>query len=126
MPDSARTPSPAAAAPRPSLSALDILAFVVEVFALVSLAVWGFTVWPFPWNIVAGITAPVVGLVVWALFVAPRAVFAVHPFVRAVVELLVYLAATLAWWHLGATWVGVVFALVAVTVGVLAGRRRFA
>jgi hypothetical protein len=52
-------------------------------------------------------------------------VLAVHPFVRAVVELLVYLAATLAWWGMGLAWVGIVFAVIAITVGVLAGRRRF-
>ncbi len=52
--------------------------------------------WPFPWNIVVGIGAPVVAILVWALFVSPRAVFEVHPFVRAVVELLVYVSATLA------------------------------
>ena len=46
--------------------------------------------WPFPWNIVAGVGAPVVAIIVWALFVSPRAVLAVHPFVRAIVELLVY------------------------------------
>ena len=79
-----------------------------------------------PWNIVAGIGAPVVAILVWALFVSPRAVLAVHPFVRAVVELLVYVSATLAWWSMGLTWVGLVFAVVAVTAGVLAGRRRLA
>ena len=52
--------------------------------------------------------------------------FAVHPFVRALVELLVYVAATMAWWSLGQAWIGIVFGVVAVTVGVLAGRRRLA
>ena len=36
----------------------------------------------------AGVGAPLLAIVVWALFVSPRAVFAVHPFVRAFVELL--------------------------------------
>ena len=67
-----------------------------------------------------------VALLIWALFVSPRAVFAVHPFVRALVELLVYVAATMAWWSLGQAWIGIVFGVVAVTVGVLAGRRRLA
>ena len=111
---------------RAPLSAVDVLAFLCELFAFATLAIWGFAAWPFPWNIVAGLGAPIVAILVWALFVSPRAVFAVHPFVRAVVELLVYASATLAWWSLGLTWVGLVFGLVAVTVGVLAGRRRIA
>jgi len=116
-------PEPGTRAP---LAAVDVLAFVVELFAFATLAIWGFAMWSFPWNIVVGIGAPLVAILVWALFVSPRAVFAVHPFVRAVVELLVYASATLAWWSLGLTWVGLVFGVVAVTVGVIAGRRRLA
>lgn len=111
---------------RAPLTAIDLLAFVCELFAFASLAIWGFAAWPFPWNIVAGIGAPVLAIAVWALFVSPRAVLAVHPFIRAIAELLVYLAATIAWWDLGLAWVGLVFGVVAVTVGVIAGRRRFA
>lgn len=110
---------------RPPLSALDLLAFACELFAFATLAIWGFAFWPFPWNIVFGIGAPVVAILVWALFVSPRAVFAVHPFVRAVVELLVYASATIAWWSMDQAWIGLIFAVVAVSVGVIAGRRRF-
>jgi hypothetical protein len=110
---------------RPPLSAVDVVAFFCELFAFGTLAFWGFAAFPLPWNIVVGIGAPVLAILVWALFVSPRAVLAVHPFVRAVVELLVYLAATLAWWGMGLAWVGIVFAVIAITVGVLAGRRRF-
>ena len=128
MSDPARTESTAAPAPgtQAPLSAVDILAFVCELFAFASLAIWGFASWPFPWNIVAGIGAPALAILLWALFVSPRAVLAVHPFVRAIVELLVYVSATIAWWSIGQTWVGLGFAVVAVTVGVLSGRRRFA
>jgi hypothetical protein len=122
-------PDATSAAERPAgtrapLSGIDILAFVCELFAFVTLAFWGFAAWPFPWNIVAGIGAPILAILVWALFVSPRAVFAVHPFVRAVVELLVYASAVAAWWDLGLLWVGVVFGIVAVVAGVLAGRRQ--
>ena len=109
---------------RPSV--VDILALLCELFAFVTLAIWGFAMWVFPWNIVVGIGAPLVAILIWALFVSPRAVFAVHPFVRAVVELLVFASATLAWWSMGLTWVGLVYGVVAVTVGYLAGRRRLA
>lgn len=128
MSDASRTTPKAHLEPgmRAPLSAVDVIAFVCELFAFATLAFWGFAMWPFPWNIVAGIAAPVAAILVWALFVSPRAVLAVHPFIRAVVELLVYVSATLAWWSMGLTWVGLAFAVVAVTVGVLAGRRRLA
>lgn len=111
---------------RPALTAVDVTAFLCELFAFGTLAFWGFTAWPLPWNIVVGIVAPVLAILVWALFVSPRAVIPVHPFVRAFVELLVYAAATLAWWDLGNAWVGLAFAVVAVTVGLVSGRRRLA
>lgn len=116
----------AAAAPgtRAPLSAIDVLAFLCEIFAFATLALWGFTMWPFPWNIAAGIVAPVAAILAWALFVSPRAVFAVHPFVRAIVELLVYASATVAWWNMGNAWIGLAFGVVAITVGAVAGRRR--
>jgi hypothetical protein len=123
------TPSqPAEASPgmRAPLSAIDVVAFVCEIFAILSLALWGFTMFPFAWNILTGIAAPAVAILVWALFVSPRAVFAVHPFVRAIVELLVYASATAAWWMMGNAWIGLAFGVVAVTVGVIAGRRRLA
>ncbi len=110
---------------RAPLAASEIVAFLCEIFAFVSLALWGFTMWPFPWNIVAGIGAPVIAVLLWALFVSPRAVFAVHPFVRAIVELLVYASATVAWWMMGNIWIGLAFGVVAVTAGLFAGRRRF-
>ncbi|GAA1984016.1 YrdB family protein [Microbacterium pumilum] len=128
MSDSPRTSRTGEVAPgmRAPLSAVDLLAFVCELIAFASLAIWGFAAWPFPWNIVAGIGAPLVAIVVWALFVSPRAVLAVHPFIRALAELLVYAAATIAWWSLGLAWVGLAFGVIAVTVGVIAGRRRIA
>lgn len=130
MPETPNVPPQKPAEPVPAqrapLSAIDVLAFVSELFAFATLAVWGFVAWPFPWNIVAGIAAPVAAILVWALFVSPRAVFAVHPFVRAIVELLVYASATIALWSMGLTWVGLVYGVLAVTIGVLAGRRRFA
>ncbi len=116
---------PYPAGTRRPLSAVEVVSFVCELFAFGTLAFWGFAAWEFPWNIVAGIGAPVVAILLWALFVSPRAVLAVHPFIRAVVELLVYASATIAWWSIGATWVGLIFAVVAVTAGVIAGRRRF-
>lgn len=119
-----QAPAQPAAGTRAPLSAVDVLSYLCGLFAFASLAIWGFTAWAFPWNIVVGIAAPLLAILVWALFCSPRAVLAVHPFVRAVVELLVYVAATMAWWDLGFAWVGIVFGVIAVTTGVIAGRRR--
>ncbi|MGB3732609.1 YrdB family protein [Microbacterium sp.] len=111
---------------RPALTALDVIRVIVLLVALVSLALWGFGSWTLPWSIVVGIGAPVVTLLVWALFISPRAVLHLHPFLRALVELLIYAAVTLAWWSVGQAWIGLAFAVVAVAVGVIAGRRALA
>ena len=121
-----RAQAPLAPGMRPRPSTLEIGSVVCGLFAFVTLAIWGFLAWPFPWNIVAGIGAPALAILVWALFVSPRAVLAVHPFVRALVELFVYAAATVAWWSMGQAWIGLVFAIIAVVLGALNGRRRLA
>lgn len=126
-PEAPSVPSGASArGTRPALDVVDVLAFLCALFAFGTLAVWGFTAWPFPWNVVIGVAAPLIVLVLWALFVSPRAVLLVHPFVRALVELLVYAAATIVWWSSGSPWIGLAFAVVAITVGLVAGRRRLA
>lgn len=109
---------------RPNLTPLDIIRAVILVTAIASLALWGFTMWAFPWNLVLGIGTPVLVLLMWAFFLSPRPVLTLHPFVRAAVELLIYVGVTLAWWSMGQTWVGLGFALVAVTAGLFAGRRN--
>jgi hypothetical protein len=106
------------------ISALMIVRFLVELFAVFTFAWWGFTTWPFPWNILAGVAAPAIAILLWGLFVSPRAVIRVHPFIRAVVELLVFAAATVAWWTMGQVWIGLAFAVVAVVSGVIVGRER--
>ncbi|MEW1961157.1 YrdB family protein [Microbacterium sp. NPDC077644] len=108
---------------RPNITPLDIIRAVVLVAGLASLALWGFAMWEFPWNLVLGIGTPLVVLVVWALFLSPRPVLRLHPFIRAAVELIIYAGVTLAWWSMGQAWAGVAFAVVAVAAGLFAGRR---
>lgn len=108
---------------RPNLNALDIVRAIVLVIAIGTLALWGFAAWPLPWNIVLGVGAPVVLLLVWALFLSPKPVLRLHPFLRAVVELLIYVGVTIAWWLMDQPLIGVAFALVAVGAGVVSGRR---
>ncbi|GGH50726.1 YrdB family protein [Microbacterium album] len=118
------TASPAAAdVRRPRITVLDVLRLLTELLAVGSLAAWGALSWPLPWNIVVAIAAPALAVVLWALFVSPKAVFGVHPFARALVELLVFLSATVAWWSLGHPWIGLAVGAVCILVGVLHGRR---
>ncbi|MBN9631250.1 MAG: YrdB family protein [Actinobacteria bacterium] len=109
-----------------ALRANDILRFLLEIFAIVSLGIWGFIAWPLPWNIVVGIGAPALAILLWALFRSPKAVLHVDPFVKAIVELVVMGSAAFAWWSLGQPIVALVFAVVATVSGVINGRREFA
>ncbi|WP_022886020.1 YrdB family protein [Glaciibacter superstes] len=103
----------------------DILRFVLELFAFVSLGLWGFLAWPLPWpGVLIGIGAPVLAILVWALFRSPKAVFRLDPFGKAIIEIFVFGAAALAWWDLGQPIVAVVFAVVATASGVISGRRE--
>ncbi|UYO96260.1 YrdB family protein [Microbacterium sp. M28] len=111
---------------RPNVTPLDIIRVVILLAALASLALWGFASWDLPWSVIVGIGAPVVVLLVWALFLSPRPVLRVHPFLRAAVELLVYVGVTIAWWSMGQAVIGSIFAVVAIAAGVIAGRRSLA
>ena len=103
----------------------DILRFVLELFAFVSLGLWGFLAWPLPWpGVLIGIGAPVLAILVWALFRSPKAVFRLDPFGKAIIEIFVFGAAALAWWDLGQPIVAVVFAVVATVSGVISGRKE--
>ena len=109
---------------RMSVTPNDILRFFLEIFAVVSLAIWGFASWPFPWNIVLGIALPAVAILLWALFRSPKAVFSVDVFGKAIVEIAVMGAAALAWWDLGVPVVAIAFGLLATVSGVVNGRRE--
>ncbi|MBN7793252.1 YrdB family protein [Microbacterium esteraromaticum] len=110
---------------RPNVTPLDIVRVLVLLAALASLALWGFATWAMPWSIVVGIGAPLIVLVLWALVLSSKPVLRLHPFLRALVELLIYVGVTLAWWSMGSTWIGIAFAVVAVATGVISGRRAF-
>lgn len=103
----------------------DLLRLVLELFAIVSLGSWGFLVWPLPWNIAIGLGAPVLAILLWALFRSPRAVLRVDPFAKALVELVVMGAVAFAWLGLGQPIVAAAFALIATVSGVINGRCEF-
>jgi len=109
---------------RPTITPLDLIRTIVLIASLASLVLWGLSMWDFPWNIVAAVAIPLIVLLVWALFLSPRPVLQLHPFVRAAVELLIYLGVTLAWWSMGQAWVGLGFAIVAIFTGLFSGWRN--
>ncbi|AMB57757.1 4-amino-4-deoxy-L-arabinose transferase [Microterricola viridarii] len=103
----------------------DIVRFLLEIVAVVSLAIWGFTQWPMPWpGIAFGIGAPLLAVLLWALFLSPKAVFQVDAFGRALFEIIVMGSVALAWWGMGQPIVAGGFALLATVSGVVNGRRR--
>ncbi|KQQ94106.1 4-amino-4-deoxy-L-arabinose transferase [Leifsonia sp. Leaf325] len=105
----------------------DILRFLLEIFAVVTLGIWGFLAWPLPWpGALIGIGAPLLAILLWGLFRSPKAVFRIDPFGKAIVEILVMGSAALAWWQLGQPIVAAVFAVVATISGVISGRKEFA
>lgn len=106
------------------VSASDVLRFFLELFAFFSLCLWGFVTWPFPWNIAVGILAPLIAILLWALFRSPKAVFPIGVFGRAVVEIAVMASAALAWLSLGQPIVAIVFAVVATISGIISGRKE--
>ncbi|MGX5696946.1 YrdB family protein [Agromyces soli] len=111
---------------RPSIGFNDLLRFLLEIFAIVTLGIFGFTQFALPWpGILVGIGAPLAAIVLWGLFRSPKAVFAVDPFVKALVEIAVFSAAALAWWFMGQPIVAILLAVVAAVSGIVNGRREF-
>ena len=105
----------------------DILRFLLEIFAVATLGIWGFTMWALPLpGVIIGIGAPLLAIVLWGLFRSPRAVFHIDVFGRALVEIAVFGAAALAWWDMGQPIVAAVFAVVATVSGVVNGRKELA
>ncbi|PJJ61909.1 YrdB family protein [Compostimonas suwonensis] len=109
----------------PAIGAGAVLRFVLELFAFFSLGFWGFVAWPFAWNILAGIATPAFAILLWALFVSPKAVVHLDPFGRALVEIFVMGAAALSWWSIGQPIIALVFGVVAAVSGVLSGRKAY-
>jgi len=127
QPAGAPQSSPSAQPVQPKIGPNDILRFFLELFAIVSLGIFGFTAFTLPWpGILIGLGAPALAIVLWGLFRSPKAVFRVDPFVKALVEIAVFSSAAIAWWIMGQPIVAVVFAVVAAVSGIINGRKEFA
>lgn len=120
MTDSSTTPHPETR----SIGIVDALRFLCEIFAVVSLAIWGFTAWSFPLSVVFGLGLPIVAILLWALFRSPRAVIHADPFVKAIVEIVVMATAAYGWLDMHQPIVAGVFAVVALVTGLITGRRE--
>lgn len=126
-PETPRTTAPdaTAASAAPRVTPNDIIRFLLEVVAIVSLAIWGFTMWPLPWpGILFGIATPLVAILLWALFLSPKAVLQVDAFGRAIFEIAIMGSVAFAWWSMEQPYIAVAFALVATVSGVVNGRAR--
>ncbi len=111
----------------PKIGPNDVLRFLLELFAFVSLGIWGFAAFPLPWpGVLVGIGAPALAILLWGLFVSPKAVFRIDVFGKALVEIAVFSAAAIGWWMLGQPVVAVVFAVVAAVSGIISGRKQLA
>ncbi|WP_394552879.1 YrdB family protein [Agromyces sp. MMS24-JH15] len=111
----------------PKVGPNDVLRFLLELFAIATLGIFGFAAFPLPWpGVLIGIALPALAILLWGLFRSPKAVFHVDPFVKALVEIAVFSTAAIAWWVLGQPVVAVVFAVVAAVSGIINGRKEFA
>lgn len=105
---------------------MSVLRWLVELAAIVVLGIWGFSEFAFPWPaLLTGLGAPLFALIIWALFLSPRAVFGVDQFGKALVEIVIFSAAALAMLFMGWPW-WTALALVALgtVAGVIEGRRQ--
>ena len=107
------------------VTALDVIRALVELFAVVTLILWGLLGFAFPLpGLIVAILAPALAILLWALFRSPKAVFRVDNFVKALVEIVVMATAAFAWFDLQQPLIGVVFLIVATVTGVINGLRE--
>ncbi|WP_191094194.1 YrdB family protein [Nocardia colli] len=91
------------------------LAFVLELAALVALALWGWkTADAMPVKLVSAVGAPALAALAWGMFAAPNATFD-HPLLAVVTKVVVFGGAAVGLWAVSYRAAAVVF--VAVLVG---------
>jgi len=89
--------------------------FLCELAMLVALAYWGLTAFDGALSYVAGVGAPLVAILIWAQFVAPKARNPVSPPVRLAIENGLFVATTLALSAVDRLDLGLVFLAAALT-----------
>ncbi|WP_433475462.1 YrdB family protein [Spirillospora sp. CA-142024] len=89
------------------------LAFVLEIVAIIALAWWGFTTGGnILVNVVLGVATPVVAMVLWGLFAAPRARFKVALPLVLLVKAVVFGAGALGFYGVGHPGSALAFAVI--------------
>lgn len=102
------------------VNANDLLAFGVEVLAVVLLAVWGARLGSTTLaHVLGGILVPAVAVVLWGLFAAPRARVRVPVLVVATKVLVLGAAVLAAWSVLPPVWAAVVTVVVVVNTALM-------
>jgi len=96
------------------------LRFVLELCAFAALGYWGSQATSSTaWCVVLAIVTPGAAIIVWGLFVAPKARVKVSEPVRWAIELVVFVGAATALIAAGQLVLGIVFGVVAVANGIL-------
>jgi hypothetical protein len=93
--------------------------FVCELAMLAALAWWGAATFEGAMAFVAGIAAPLAAIVVWGMFVAPKARRPVPVVTRLLIEDVLFALTTLALFAVGPPLLAIVFALAAFTTSAL-------
>ncbi len=96
------------------------LAFLLELAALVALAVWGWHIGPSTaLRVLLAIALPLIAAVLWGMFAAPRARFTVSPWVRDTIKIIVYGLATIGLFVTGHPALAITFAALVIVNTVL-------
>ena len=98
---------------------LGVRFFVVELGALAAAAYWGWEATSGPGRWYLAVLAPAAVIVVWALFISPKARFPTGSFGRALLGLIVFLLAAAALWSRDRTALAMVYGSLAVISSVL-------
>ena len=98
---------------------LGVRFFVVELGALAAAAYWGWEATSGPGRWYLAILAPAVVIVVWALFVSPRARVRVSKEAALAVELVLLGVVTFGLAVTGPVWLGVAYGAIAVVSGLV-------
>lgn len=98
---------------------LAVRFFVVELGALAGAAYWGFQATSGAGQLWLAVAAPVAVILVWGMFISPRARVALPPIAALVVELVLLGLVALGVAAAGPVWLGVAYGGIALASGVL-------
>jgi len=105
---------------------LQLFRALAHLLAVLIITFWALQVSPLPWpGLLAGLAAFVLTVLLWALFLSPKPVLHTDRFGESLIEVLLIAGAVAALLGLGAHWlVAVIYGLIAVVLGYLAGTSR--